>query len=103
MTTTLYKIGGRFYSLDAVFRIDPAFDPTLYDKRHPPGLGVEITFNDLKAVVYFDQEAEALRRFLAGDLSETRHYGIGIRAEVIDFTPPEDIGSERPSGPGTSV
>lgn len=85
MTTTLYRIGGKYYNLDHMVRIDAAYDPTAFDKRHPPGLGVEIVFGDSQRLHVFDAEAEALRAFLAGELSAGRHYGIGVRAEVIVF------------------
>lgn len=99
MTTTFYKLGDRYYNLDRMLRIDVAYDPTAHDKRHPPGLGVEIVFGDSQRLHVFDAEAEALRAFLAGELSAARHYGIGVRAEVLDFTLPDDAGGG--AGPNT--
>ena len=94
--TTLYRIGGRVFSLHHAQSIDLEYDPRKYDKNKPPSFepGVEVVLiSGERLKPFFGAEAAVLRDFLMGrDVARfstyVHHDGLTIH-ELIPKPPAE--------------
>lgn len=98
MSTTLYRLGPRAFSLDHIQSIDLEYDPKRYDRHRPPSpdAGVQLVMaSGHQLAPFWGPEARCLRAFLTGgevDLTRLERAGV----IVVTLTPWPEPASVEP-------
>lgn len=107
MSTTLYRIGNRVFSMDAVEEVNLEYDPKRFDKAKPPSTdaGVEIILGSGRRLdAFWGAEARLLRDYLAGLPVDVATHPLAGGLRVLHLLPaPVAAEVPAPAEPGTET